>query len=208
MYDYWERFKRLCSSCPQHDISEQSLIHYFYEGLLPAERAMVDAASGGSIVNKTPEEARNLISVMAETSQQFGAPQDIPRRVNEVGTSSTNAIESKLCQLTDLVQRLVVNQVQPAKVCGICASHSHFTDSCPVMQDDSQAQVSAMGGFQQQRRYDPYSNTYNPGWRDHLNFRYGTQPQAPNFQNFQPRPPVSQQASTSSKGESPSLEDW
>ncbi|KAE8671398.1 ocs element-binding factor 1-like [Hibiscus syriacus] len=48
LHEYWEQFKRLCASCPQHGISEQLLIQYFYEGLLPMERKMMDAASGGS----------------------------------------------------------------------------------------------------------------------------------------------------------------
>jgi hypothetical protein len=26
-----------------------------------------------------------------------------------------------------------------------------------------------------QHKYDPYSNTYNPGWRDHPNLRYRNQ---------------------------------
>ena len=61
LHQYWERFKRLCASCPQHGIPEQALIQYFYEGLLPMERRMMDAASGGAIVNKTPQAARDLI---------------------------------------------------------------------------------------------------------------------------------------------------
>ncbi|OMP02310.1 Retrotransposon gag protein [Corchorus capsularis] len=32
MYEFWERFKRLCSSCPNHQIPQQLLIQYFYEG--------------------------------------------------------------------------------------------------------------------------------------------------------------------------------
>ncbi|KAF7822137.1 DNA-directed DNA polymerase [Senna tora] len=38
LFDYWEQFKKLCASCPQHYTPEQSLLHYFYEGLLPTER--------------------------------------------------------------------------------------------------------------------------------------------------------------------------
>jgi len=40
----------------------------------------------------------------------------------------------------------------------------------PTMQEDYIEQVHAVdGGFngQSQRKYDPFSNTYNPGWRDH-----------------------------------------
>ncbi|KAK8660240.1 hypothetical protein V6N13_051173 [Hibiscus sabdariffa] len=28
-YEYWERYKKLCASCPQLGLSEQTLIHYF-----------------------------------------------------------------------------------------------------------------------------------------------------------------------------------
>ena len=69
LHEYWERFKQLVASCPQHGISEQLLIQYFYEGLLPMERKMMDAASGGAIVDKTPAQARDLISLMAANSQ-------------------------------------------------------------------------------------------------------------------------------------------
>ena len=64
LHEYWERFKQLCASCLQHGISEQLLIQYFYEGLLPMERKMMDAASGGAIVNKTPGQARELIFII------------------------------------------------------------------------------------------------------------------------------------------------
>ncbi|XP_073033722.1 uncharacterized protein [Primulina eburnea] len=97
---------------------------------------MIDAASGGALVNKTPQEARALISNMAANAQQFGTRQDAPpRQVNEV---STNPIDQKLDSLTSLLEKLVVGQVQ-------------------------------------QRRYDPFSNSYNPGWRDHPNFSYKNQ---------------------------------
>ena len=71
LYEYWERFKKLCASCPHHQISEQLLIQYFYEGLLPMERSMIDAASGGALVDKTPEAARLLISNMAANPNNF-----------------------------------------------------------------------------------------------------------------------------------------
>ena len=54
LYEYWEGFKKLCASRPHHQISEQLLIQYFYEGLMPMERSMIDAASRGALVDKTP----------------------------------------------------------------------------------------------------------------------------------------------------------
>nr|XP_023871776.1 uncharacterized protein LOC111984376 [Quercus suber] len=84
LHEYWERFKKLCASCPHHQISEQLLIQYFYEGLLPTDRSMIDAASGGALVDKTLEAARNLIANMVANSQQFGTRLDPPsKHVNE-----------------------------------------------------------------------------------------------------------------------------
>ena len=68
LYEYWERFNRLCTSCPQHNISDKSLVEYFYEGLLPSERRLIDVACGGLIENKTPQAIRDIISTMAATS--------------------------------------------------------------------------------------------------------------------------------------------
>ncbi|RDY10373.1 hypothetical protein CR513_05107, partial [Mucuna pruriens] len=48
------RFNKLCATCPHHQISEQLLIQYFYEGLMMMDRSMIDAASGGALMDKTP----------------------------------------------------------------------------------------------------------------------------------------------------------
>ena len=68
-YEYWDRFKTLCAKCPQHQISDQLLIQYFYEGLLAAERNGIDAASGSALVDKTPNKARILIKRMASNTK-------------------------------------------------------------------------------------------------------------------------------------------
>ncbi|KAM5578091.1 hypothetical protein ABKV19_008423, partial [Rosa sericea] len=77
-------------------------------------------------------------------------------------------------------------------VCGVCSMHGHASNQCPqLIEEGGQEGVNAIGfqqGYQRPRN-DPYSNTYNPGWRDHPNFRWkdneNTQ-SAP--QGFQPRP--------------------
>ncbi|RDX93402.1 hypothetical protein CR513_24339, partial [Mucuna pruriens] len=89
LHEYWERFNKLCATCPHHQISEQLLIQYFYEGLSLMDRSMIDAASGGALMDKTPAAARHLISNMASNTQQFGirGPNQ-PRMVNEIGAAS------------------------------------------------------------------------------------------------------------------------
>ena len=102
LYDYWVRFKKLYTSCPHHQISEQLLIKYFYEGLMPMEQSMIDVANGRALVDKTPQQARVLISNMATNSQQFSIRVGFPIKVNEISASS--ALEQQIANLTSVVQ--------------------------------------------------------------------------------------------------------
>ncbi|KAM2498955.1 hypothetical protein PS1_041166 [Malus domestica] len=68
---YYERFKSLVASCPQHQMKEELLFQYFYEGLLPLERQMLDASAGGALVDKTPMAAKILIANRALNAQQY-----------------------------------------------------------------------------------------------------------------------------------------
>jgi len=106
----------LCASCPHHQISEQLLLQYFYEGLSNIERSIIDAASGGALGDMTPIEAWNLIEKMASNSQQFRARNDaiVLRGVHDVATNSSSSVENKklegkLDALVNLVTQLAIN---------------------------------------------------------------------------------------------------
>ncbi|KAL2232428.1 UNVERIFIED_CONTAM: hypothetical protein Sindi_1422800 [Sesamum indicum] len=147
------------------------------------DRKLIDAASGGALFDKTPTEAHKLISTMASNTQQFGVRHDDPpRKSNEVSN-----LEERLNQPTTVVEKVVADTYQQVKACGICSLTGHATDMCPTLQESTTEHADAVGGFaeQQQRRYDPFSKTYNPGWRDHPNLSYGNQ----HFQKPQYRPP-------------------
>ncbi|XP_027099229.2 uncharacterized protein [Coffea arabica] len=126
---------------------------------------------------------------MAENCQQFGTRADVPtRKVNEIA----------------------VGNVQQAKVCGICTNIGHTADSCPQLQEEGTEQAHMAGNMPMPRRqYDPYSNSYNPGWRDHPNMSYGGNKQQ-NFipnrqQGFQQQYQTRNQSSSASgKGKLPS----
>ncbi|KAL2252567.1 UNVERIFIED_CONTAM: hypothetical protein Sindi_0051400 [Sesamum indicum] len=154
--------------------------------LSDANRSLVDASSGVALYDKTPTEARKLITTMATNNQQFGSRNDyLPRRVNEVSTS----IDERLDKLTSFVEKCIGGSILHVKTCGICTSLGHCTNACPTLHEESIEHADAISGFfgQQQRKYDPFSNTYNPGWRDHPNLRYDNQPQ--NFQRVPHQPP-------------------
>ncbi|KAK4387402.1 hypothetical protein Sango_2346800 [Sesamum angolense] len=166
--------------------SRATTIRKEISGIRQFAEKLIDAASGGALFNKTPTEARNLISIMASNTQQFGTRyDDPPRKTNEV---SIAAFDDRLTELTSLVKKLAVERTQHVKACG--TSPAHITDMCPTLQETPTEHADAIGGFsgQQQQRYDPFSNTYNPGWKDHPNLSYGAQSQ--NFQRPQYRPPM------------------
>ncbi|KAK9714395.1 hypothetical protein RND81_06G091200 [Saponaria officinalis] len=172
LYDYWERFKKLCASCPYHGYSDHDLIMYFCGGLSVEDGRMVHSASGGGIVNKTPTEANELISELAESSRHF-TRRPAGRKV--YAASSNSGLEEQVSNLTSMVQQLVMGSRQQVMACGICSSPGHTSEVCPAMREEVE-DVNAVGQFGPPRqKYDPYSNTFNPGWRDHPNLRYGNQ---------------------------------
>ncbi|CAN6684729.1 unnamed protein product [Malus baccata var. baccata] len=166
--DYYERFTHLVASCPNHQISEHLLIQYFYEGLCGTDRIMLDAASGGAFMDKTPINAKALLKNIAGNTRQFGGRDELPfKKVNEV-------------------------IVAPKQVCGVCSMMGHVTDMCPSMIDQGGLeQANALGGFQGQQRqkYDPYSNNYNAGWRDHPHLKWNNQDNGQSVPNNYNRPP-------------------
>ncbi|XP_057451945.1 uncharacterized protein LOC130743734 [Lotus japonicus] len=180
LHEYWERFKTLCVSCPHHQISEQLLVQYFYEGLLNMERHLIDAACGGALNDMTPTEARQLFEKMAANSQQFQTrSNDVVKPVNEIGTDPRmDKLEKRMETIASLVTQLAMNQNKPsqqAKVCGICTK-DHNTDVCPSLQEptDENPEAYAANIFNNrpQQNYDLSSNRYNPGWRNHPNLRW------------------------------------
>ncbi|CAN6700790.1 unnamed protein product [Malus baccata var. baccata] len=171
---YYERFKSLVASCPQHQMKEELLLQYFYEGLLPIERQMLDASTGGALVDKTPTVAKTLISNRALNAQQYeGVGQrnnPRPHQVNEV-------VEGP--------------KVKNVAACGVCSMQGHLTDKCPqLIENGGWETFNAMGfGNQYQPRNDPFSNTYNPGWRDHPNFKWREPQQGQQQSGFRQQPP-------------------
>jgi len=77
-----------------------------------------------------------------------------------------------------MLTKVITGGVQKVIICGICCPEGHPIDACPILQEGN---VNAVYSNEGQRRYSPYSNTYNEGWRDHPNLRYGPQTNPPSF---------------------------
>ena len=78
--------------------------------------------------------------------------------------------------------------------CGLCQGTDHPTTNCPLSFEEEPLyeEANAVSGNYGPNN-NPYSNTYNPGWRNHPNFSWRNnqpllgqgsgQPQYQNFQN-------------------------
>ncbi|XP_057250678.1 uncharacterized protein LOC104893798 [Beta vulgaris subsp. vulgaris] len=151
-----------------------------------------------------------LISEFVESSRTY-SKRNTTRGVK--AASSTSSLESEVSDLKGMFRQFLVggNQ-QQVKACGICSNTGHPTDSCPTLQEETR-EVNVVG-YQGQRKYDPFSNSYNPGWRDHPAFSYKqgnlTTQGNPNFQQGNhppPHMPPYQAQGKSSSSNSMSTED-
>ncbi|KAM1258411.1 hypothetical protein ACFX2J_037859 [Malus domestica] len=73
-------------------------------------------------------------------------------------------------------------------VCGVCSIQGHASEKCPQLIENGGWESANAIGFQGQNqpRNDPYSNTYNPGWRDHPNFKWREAQQQGGFRQQPP----------------------
>jgi hypothetical protein len=90
----------------------------------------------------------------------------------DMATQVVDAISKKLDQLrTGFAPNAAHINTQP-EPCSFCSSTTHQVNNCPTAvnyTDVSNEQVNA--AFSRSGN-DPYSNTYNPGWRNHPNFSW------------------------------------
>ncbi|KAM1860344.1 hypothetical protein ACFX13_012526 [Malus domestica] len=155
-------------------MKEELLLQYFYEGLLPIERQMLDASAGGALVDKTSMAAKTLTANRALNAQQYeGVGQrDNPRQQ----------------QVNEVVEK---PKEQSVATCGVCSMNGHLTDKCPQLIENGGWESTNVVGFgsQNQPMNDPFSNTYNPGWRDHPNFKLREPQQTQQQSAFRQQPP-------------------
>ncbi|XP_050222644.1 uncharacterized protein LOC126672732 [Mercurialis annua] len=211
LHEAWERFKDLQRSVPHHRLNREHVIQIFYDGTTITTRATIDAASGGLLMQKTYEEALELVEKLVVVSSTWG-PMDrraspsqksvmILDQVREMeAIKATNA--SLQAQVDALKKQVAPRNAPVAYVqvgCEFSGDYNHSGGECLVTGQVLSEQVNYMGS--QMQASDPYSNTYNPRWRNHPNFGWRNQEgqgnaQAPQQagQNFQGgnRPPQHQ----------------
>ncbi|XP_061339058.1 uncharacterized protein LOC133285788 [Gastrolobium bilobum] len=222
LYEAWERFKGLFRKYPQHGIEAWDKARIFFQGMTPNTRTLVNAAAGGSLKTKTPEEALELIESLA--SQEYdNAP--VPQRragimkldgydaimaQNEQILQSNKKQQQQLDALTKQFSEFQVSSVNtsvasvntPSITCGICTG-THATKDCNFHKSTENAEVNGIW-HDKKAPYNPgrnqYGNNLNQGWRNqnqnqHSGFSYSSNHQ------LNPPMPVQQQPPQQSEWE-------
>ncbi|KAH9769561.1 hypothetical protein KPL71_012051 [Citrus sinensis] len=178
LYEAWERFKELFRRCPHHGIPCCIQLETFYNGLNPSTRLMVDASANGALLSKSYTEPYEILERIANNNYQWpSARQPAARgsaRVHNIDTIT--ALSAQVTSLTNMVKAMTAAPTTVKQVtelsCVYCGEEHDF-DNCP----GNPASVNYVGNFNRQPQNNLYSNTYNPGWKQHPNFSWSSQNQ-------------------------------
>src|ERR1044072_1076565 len=159
--------------CPHHGLEEWLIIHTFYNGLLYNTRLTIDATVGGALMDKPYTEANQLIKSMARNHYQWGSERANVEKTQTKGdmveVNSLDQVNAKVEALTqkleNLTTALAATVAVVAQTCDLCGLQSHLALECPLLTGVPVEQANYVQG-------NPYSNTYNPGWKNHPNFSY------------------------------------
>ncbi|XP_055961476.1 uncharacterized protein LOC130015411 [Mercurialis annua] len=163
LHEAWERFKDLQRSVPHHRLNREHVIQIFYDGTNVTTRATIDAASGGSLMQKTYEEALELVEKLAVVSSTWGpmkrrAPPNQKSlmtldQVREM--ESIKATNASLQAQVDALKKQVAPMQRNAPVayvqvgCEFCGDFGHSGGECLVTGQALSEQVNYIGGQRQ-----------------------------------------------------------
>ncbi|KAL4377420.1 hypothetical protein GQ457_02G021700 [Hibiscus cannabinus] len=125
------------------------------------DKMMLDASANGTLLDKSPEEAFEILDRTANNDYQFPTSRlgSGRRTSGKLELDAKDSVSAQLSTITNLLKNLQKpSDVREAKAlsCFHCEGNHHATD-CPVMYE----QASYLGNFNRNSN-NPYSNTYNP----------------------------------------------
>ena len=182
-YEAWERFKDLLRNCPHHSFTKWIQVHNFYNGLSSPTRTLTDAFAGGAIMGKNEVEAYQILENIALNDCQWLVERVAPKKPAGVFdldmftnlSAKVSTFSKKLQASQQLGSQLYVQKVEESPLtCEQCHG-PHPTSQCLMMNtmgDLTFEQAQYMAKFPQNQNFNPYGQSYNPGWKNHPNFSW------------------------------------
>ncbi|XP_026396815.1 uncharacterized protein LOC113291504 [Papaver somniferum] len=156
------------------------------EGLDVPTRTTVESMCNGLFIDKSVDESWTFLIEIAEKTQQWESIRE-PRKTSPV--ADVYRIESDFegnAKITSLARRVealeMQKNVKPSattlrdhveiSICAACNSSDHLVDICPEILAFQESRLEQANALYHKQENNPYSHTYNPGWRNHRNFSW------------------------------------
>ncbi|XP_070044570.1 uncharacterized protein [Nicotiana tomentosiformis] len=170
VFEAWEIFSELLRRCPHNGLEQWMQLQYFWDGLNPLSRRLMNSAVVGPLLKKTPKEIVTLLNELSEYAEQWSTDQGDRRRsagVHEV--ESSVAMQAQIAAMAkDIKQPMIVQvQNQPHVGCAICEL-GHPTRGCQATTEE----VNVVENFNK-RNYQG-GNNYNAMGQRHLGFLWSS----------------------------------
>ncbi|GJS55269.1 reverse transcriptase domain-containing protein [Tanacetum coccineum] len=193
LFEAWERYKLSIDRCPNHNMLLVTQIDTFYNGLTLSHRDTINAAAGGTFMQKTPEECYELIENMTAHHNHWDTSATRDETSRNISSTTTTESPEVVRQLEMMNKNFLdmMRQIQSVKSvspkCETCGGPHSFTE-CPAVDGYTQEAAYATTG-----NHNSGGNSYQPqGDRNLLSYRsnnYLGPPgfNQPNVQNNQNR---------------------
>ncbi|GJT24720.1 putative ribonuclease H-like domain-containing protein [Tanacetum coccineum] len=100
LFKAWERYKLSIDRCPNHNMLLVTQIDTFYNGLTLSHRDTINAAAGGTFMQKTPEECYELIENMTAHHNHWDTSatrDETSRNISSTTTTESPEVVRQLC---------------------------------------------------------------------------------------------------------------
>ena len=178
------------NACPHHGFDTWLLVNYFYDGISPSMKQLLETMCEGDFLSKNLEEALDFRNYVAEASKGWDEPNPREMELTRPHSSIRGGMYSLLedmdmkAKVSTLARRFeelemrnqhevqAVTEIPlPNHPCFICQSTEHLGEQCPTvpaMREMLMEQANVVGQFKPSTNA-PYGNTYNPSLRNHPN---------------------------------------
>ncbi|GJW59518.1 reverse transcriptase domain-containing protein [Tanacetum coccineum] len=151
LFEAWERYKLSIDRCPNHNMLLVTQIDTFYNGLTLSHRDTINAAAGGTFMQKTPEECYELIENMTAHHNHWDTSATRDETSRNISSTTTTESPEVVRQLEMMNKNFVemMRQIQTIKSvdtkCETCGGPHSFTE-CPAADGYTQEAAYATTG--------------------------------------------------------------
>ncbi|GJR38820.1 reverse transcriptase domain-containing protein [Tanacetum coccineum] len=157
LFEACERYKLSIDRCHNHNMLLVTQIDTFYNGLTLRHRDTINAAAGGTFMQKTPEECYELIENMTAHHNHWdtSAERSESTRFTTSSTLEITALNKKMDDISNVILKMSQSNQQVNVVnqsCETCGGPHRFTE-CPAAGGYTQ-DVYAVQGDQSNKQYE------------------------------------------------------